>query len=294
MELIYTTTTDDLRLPGMHYPSDAKDMCVILIHGMSGFILENYFGHVLGETISQQRFGYMYTHNRGYAHINDIRTSEKKADGGYVTKRMGAVYERFAGCIEDIDAWLVKGRELGYKRFVIIGHSLGAPKVVHHYYKRKPTDVVGMVLLSPGDMAGLVRKPEYQPNFEELLEEARANVKDGKPEKLLSGKVWDWYVLSSQTFLDLFEEGGPADNLPILRNPDAFPELASVSVPVLCVMGEHDDVVIRSLPEDMELLKSKATAAISFENVIIPGANHGYEGKEEELVQSILTWLKNN
>ncbi len=293
MDLIFTRTSDDLNLPGFYYPADNKNLCVLFIHGMSGFILENYFGHVLGQELQKQGISYIFTHNRGYAHINDIRTSEKNAtDGGFKSKRNGAVYERFEGCVPDIEAWLEKVRELGYKHFVIIGHSLGGPKVVRHFYKNSPKDVVGVVLASPGDMVGLVRKTEYQPNYKELLEEARRNVEIGEPEKLLSGKVWDWYVLSSQTFLDLFEENGPADNLPLLRNPDKFPELEAINVPMLCLMGENDDVAIRTLEEDMELLKQKAINAPSFDTYLIPGANHGYDGKEKEFAEQILAWIK--
>ncbi len=292
MDLIYTTTSDDLKLPGMYYPVDNKNVCILFVHGMSGFILENYFGHILGIEAQKSGYGYIYTHNRGYAHINDIRTNEKSKDGGFVSKRMGAVYERFEGCIPDIDAWIEKGRELGYKRFIIIGHSLGAPKIVHHFYKKHPNDVTGMILASPGDMVGLVKKPEYQPNYEQLLSEARENVKNNQPEKLLTEKVWDWYTLSSQTFLDLFEEHGPADVLPLLRNPEVFTELASVNIPILCILGEKDDVAIRTLEEDLKLYKSKATTAPSFDTYILPGANHGYEGTELSFSKKVIDWTK--
>lgn len=292
MDLIFTTTSDDLNLPGIYYPTNSKDICILFVHGMSGFFLENYFGHVFGRLAQDYNFGYIYTHNRGYAHINDIRTSELKADGGFNSKRGGAVYERFEGCVPDIDAWLEKGRELGYKKFIVIGHSLGAPKIIHHFHKKRPSDVIGLVLASPGDMVGLVKKTEYQPNYLDLLHEARQNVVEGKPEKLLSGKVWDWYVLSSQTFLDLFEEGGPADVLPVFDNPEHFPELESVNVPIFCIMGEHDDIAIRTLEEDMELLKTKATNSPLFDTYLLPGANHGYEGKESEFAQKVIEWVK--
>lgn len=291
MDLIFTTTADDLKLPGFYYPVDNKNLCVLFVHGMSGFILENYFGHVLGQELQSNGVGYIFTHNRGYAHINDIRTSEKNPDGGFKSRRNGAVYERFEGCTPDIEAWLQKGRELGYKQFIVIGHSLGGPKVVHHFYKNQPNDVVGIVLASPGDMVGLVRKSEYQSNYQELLEEAKQNIENKEPEKLLSGKVWDWYVLSSQTFLDLFEENGPADNLPLLRNPDRFPELEAINVPTLCLMGENDDIAIRTLEEDIQLLKQKAVNAKSFDTYLIPGANHGYEGKEKEFAEQIIAFI---
>jgi len=293
MDLIFTTTSDDLNLPGLYYPADKNDICILFVHGMSGFFLENYFGHVFGRFAQEHNFGYIYTHNRGYAHINDIRTSERSDDGGFKSTRSGATYERFEGCVPDIEAWLEKGRELEYKKFIIVGHSLGGPKIVHHFYKKQPKDVIGMVLASPGDMVGLVKKVEYQPDYLELLEEARQNVVNGNPEKLLSGKIWGWYMLSSQTFLDLFEENGPADVLPVFDNPKHFPELEAVNIPIYCIMGEYDDIAIRTLEKDMELLKSKATQAPSFDTYLLPGANHSYEDKEREFAKKVIGWIKN-
>ena len=291
MDFIHTKTSDDLKLPGIYYPVDNKELCVLFVHGMSGFFLENYFGHVLGQQLQKIGIGYIFTHNRGYCHMNDISTSEKKEDSGFKTKRMGAVYERFEGCVPDIEAWLEKGRELGYKKFVVIGHSLGGPKVVHHYFKNKPRDVGGIIMASPGDMVGLVKKVEYQPDYEDLLAEAKMSVGSGNPEKILTGKIWESSDISAQTFLDLFEEGGPADNLPILRNPDRFLELESIDVPILCIMGEHDDIAIKTLLEDMALLKEKAIHSPSFKTHLLAGANHGYEGREKEFSEEIIKWI---
>lgn len=259
---------------------------------MSGNILENHFTHVLGETLSKNRIAFIYCHNRGYNHINDIPTKKIKKDGGYETIRIGATYERFSECIYDIDAWLKKTRNLGYKKLILLGHSLGCNKVVYYFHKKKPKNVVGIILASPPDMVGLIKKPEYQPNYKELLNEARENVKNGKPRKILSTKIWGWYHLSSQTFLDLFEENGPVDNLPVLRNPKKFPQLATINVPILGMMGENDDIAIRSLEEDLKLIKTKATGAPSFIKKFIPKANHNYERQEKVFSNVVLEWIE--
>ena len=116
------------------------------------------------------------------------------------------MYERFLESEYDIEAWLEKSRKLGYKRIILLGHSLGCNKVIHFYFKRRPTDVVGIILTSPPDIVGLAKLPRYQSNYPELLAEARKNIRDNRPRKKLSTQIWNWYELSSQTFLDLFEE----------------------------------------------------------------------------------------
>lgn len=133
----------------------------------------------------------------GYNLINDIPTREISENGGYKTKRIGATYEVFEECIFDIEAWMKEVGRLGYKKIIILGHSLGCNKTIYYFSQRKPKDVVGVVLASPPDMVGLFEKPEYQPNHKKLLKEALKNIKEGNPRKLVSGMIWDWYHLSS-------------------------------------------------------------------------------------------------
>lgn len=286
-------TSDGLRLQGVHYePRTSKNLCVLIVHGMSGNIIENYFADILGKTLAGNELGCIYGHNRGYNHTNDIATKKVKKEGGYETKRIGATYERFRDCIYDIDAWLKEVRKVGYKKIILLGHSLGCNKTLYYFHRKKPKDVVGIILASPPDMVGLVKKSEYQSNYKGLLKEARKNVKEGKQRKILSSMIWDWYHLSSQTFLDLFEENGPADNLSVLRNPKEFPELASINLPILAIMGEYDDIAIRTLQEDLDLTESKATGCSSFTKKFIPKASHNYDRQEQVFAESVLEWIK--
>lgn len=74
IEIRYVQTKDDLRLQGIHYDSGKYDTCVLLVHGMTGNFIENYFGHVLGQLLSRNGIRFIYSHNRGYNFINDIPT----------------------------------------------------------------------------------------------------------------------------------------------------------------------------------------------------------------------------
>src|SRR5437660_5808 len=105
MDFRYVRTKDDLRLMGVHYESDNKGTAVLAIHGMSGNIIENYFGHIIGTTLAENGIGFIFSHNRGYNHINDIATSQLQDKGGYKTVRIGVNYEIFEDCLLDIDAW---------------------------------------------------------------------------------------------------------------------------------------------------------------------------------------------
>lgn len=290
----YIWTEDNLRLQGLYYHPDNKNSCVIFVHGMSGNLMENYFGHVLGEFLANKGYGFLYSHNRGYNHINDIATRkiDKNLQNGHQKVRVGAAYEMFADCLWDIDAWIGDILSKGYQKIILMGHSLGCNKSIHYLYKKNITQIKALVLLSPPDMVANGKESGKSTHYYQLVAEARQNISLGQPRKLLAQKLWDWYNLSSQTFLDLFVDHCSADNLPLMRNPDQYPELAAINLPILSIMGEYDDIVVRSLEEDMVLLAQKAISATSFTKLLIAGANHCYEDKEQELARQIWKWIK--
>ena len=291
IKIRHIKTEDDLRLQGVEYEPEKKDICVLLVHGMSGNFIENYFASVLGEELAKEQIGFIYGHNRGYSHVNDINTSELIEKGGYKSRRIGAMYEIFTDCLLDIEGWMKKCRELGYKRIILAGHSLGVPKVIHYLNDRNTDNLVGILLLSPCDMVGVFKK--YHLNFEDLYKEARENVANREPRKLLNTQIWDWYTLSSQTFLSLFEEKSPVDNLPVHRPDDPFEKLAKIDLPILCIMGEYDDVGINNLEEDMNLISLKATNCPAFTKKFIPKASHVYDVQELQLATEIRGWINN-
>lgn len=286
LDVQYVQTSDGLKLQGMHYDSSNRELCVLVVHGMSGNFIENDFADVLGKTLATNKIGMLYGHNRGYNHINDITTKNGK------TIRVGAMYERFTDCVFDIEAWVNKVNEFGYKKIILLGHSLGCNKTIHYFSSSKPQNIVGVILASPPDMVGLFEKTEYQPNHKELLAEAKQNVNDGNPRKLVSGMVWDWYNLSSQTYIDLSQANGAVDNLPVRNSSNEFSELASINVPILGIMGEFDDIAINTLSEDLDLIASKATGTPSFTKKFIKGANHTYENEEQQFSDAVLEWIK--
>ncbi len=75
MKLLYVRTKDDLRLMGVHYEPREKDIAVLSIHGMSGNIMENYFGHVIGESLSKDGVGFIFSFAPGNGSLSWASTT---------------------------------------------------------------------------------------------------------------------------------------------------------------------------------------------------------------------------
>ena len=275
-------TEDGLKLPMVHFESNKKDICVICIHGMCGTIVDNYFATVWGKFLSSNDIGFIYEHNRGHSIENDILMK----DGSL--KRCGCMYEIFEDSIYDIDLAIRTAKEKGYKRIILLGHSYGCNKVIYYYYKKRP-DILGMILASAPDMVGshmLIQSDDYK----ELIQEAKQNIDNNDPTRLLHKMIENYMYMSSQTYYNWFKEDSNLDNLPIVRNNNKWNQFESIDVPILTFSGANEDDYYLQL----ELLKTKAINCNNFDYKIIDNTGHTYKGKEAEIARLLFEWININ
>ncbi len=275
-------TKDGLKLPMVHFESEAKDLCVICIHGMCGTIIDNYFATVWGKFLAEKNIGFLYEHNRGHSIENDIVMKDSSF------KRCGCMYEIFEDCLLDIDLAIETARELGYKKIILLGHSFGCNKVIYYYYKRKP-DILGIVLASAPDMVGI--HISVQPDYKELLKEAKENIDNNKSTKLLHKMIEDDYMyMSSGTYYNWYNENSMLNNLPVISNPKHWEQFESIDVPIFSFSGGDEEEYYKQF----ELLKRKAISCPTFEYKIIQSTGHTYNFKEKEIGSLIYNWIKKN
>ena len=272
-------TSDDIKLPMVHYFSSNKDVCVICIHGMCANFADNYFASIWGKHLSENGIGFIYEYNRGH----DIENDLVKKDGTFL--RCGTMYEIFEDSIMDIDLAITVAKEKGYKRIILLGHSYGCNKVIYYYYKKRP-ELLGIILASAPDMVG--SHITNQPDYKELLKEAKENIDSGNPTKLLSKMVEDYMYMSSETYYNWFHENSNIDNLPVIANPKCWIQFSKIDVPILTFSGSLEEEHYLQL----ELLKEKALRCKSFEYKIIENTGHTYRNKELEIANLISDWIE--
>lgn len=274
-------TVDGLMLPMVHFESKEKDVCIICIHGMCGTIVDNYFATVWGKILSEKNIGFIYEHNRGHSIENDIVMN----DGSF--KRCGCMYEIFEDCIYDIDLAIQTAKDKGYKKIILLGHSYGCNKVIYYYYKKHP-NILGIILASAPDMIGshLLVEPDYK----ELLEEAKKNIDNNEPQKLLHKMIEDYMYMSSLTYYNWYNKNSNLNNLPVISNKEHWEQFETIDVPVLTFSGSNEEDYYQHL----DLLKDKALNCNNFEYKIIDNTGHTYKNKEKEIANLIFDWINKN
>lgn len=206
-------------------------------------------------------------------------------DGSF--KRCGCMYEIFEDCIYDIDLAIQTAKDKGYKKIILLGHSYGCNKVIYYYYKKHP-NILGIILASAPDMIGshLLLEPDYK----ELLSEAKKNIDNNEPAKLLHKMIEDYMYMSSLTYYNWYNENSNLDNLPVIFNKEHWKQFETIDVPILTFSGSNEEDYYQHL----DLLKDKALNCNNFEYKIIENTGHTYKNKEKEIANLIFEWINKN
>jgi len=283
MNIIDIKNSQGIILKGCLFDVSHKDICVLFVPGMAGNIIENKFIQILAEEFQKKGIGFVCGHNQGSFHIVDL-----PCDNQEEFVRKGVAFEKFDDCISDIDAYINFIIKLGYKRIVLIGHSLGANKVIYYLSHNKSNLIKCYVLLGAPDMAEEVNLIVGK---DKLIDEAKKNIKNGEPDKMLSKLIWDYYILSSARFIDLIENEH-SHNLPITSGVGSFEQLKSIQLPLLAVAGERDDSCSNDIEKYLSVLIERSEFA--GEQAIIKNAGHTYVGQEKELFNVIYKFISCN
>ena len=274
IDLLYEYTDDNLMLQGTYFDSNKKDVCILFIHGQAQSIVGNEFAYKWGKYFSSNGISFLYGHNRGYDFINYM--SDK--NGNFVYN--GATFELFEDSLKDIQVWVNKIKELGYKKIVLFGHSFGCNKALY-YLSKYQNDIDGVIFASAPDMVGITKIEEA--NFDELYNESISCSEN----KILSKLVCGTDYISTKTFINQTTENTPIDNFPIERNPEIFEQLSKISIPILSFCGSDEYPTYLK----QELLKEKAINCNDYSFKIIENTNHFYKNKEAEVSKMIKQWI---
>ena len=189
-------TADNERLHGLLFtpPSDDSDTALVFIHGVAmNFYLPPLA--TFGQELAQRQYHCFVINTRGHDWIARV---------GNLTKFGGSAYENLDDCLLDFDGALDYLAKQGYRRFVFVGHSLGAIKSIIYQGTRQREDVVSVVSCSAPKQF-YSERISRQAGFRETIEKAETMIAEGRGEELLSIAVGATPgIFSARTHLDKY------------------------------------------------------------------------------------------
>jgi pimeloyl-ACP methyl ester carboxylesterase len=259
-ELVTLRTTDSVRLQGIVFrASKPRQSALLLVHGYAGTFYGAYFAK-LGEAAA-------------HAGFDTLALNMRDHDAGPKSSS-------FTDNQTDIAAGAAYLRELGHKRLVLLGQSMGTNRVLYYQAASGDPDITATVLVSgPGDLfewnVWQFGKEKTQASVDEALNLQRA----GREEELMMvdlgpiGKA----LYSARYLLSM---RGPD------RRSNPYLNLAKVKNPVLIVQGSADKLIEKDIAKRLQMAAGPTAVSAS-----IDGAGHGFENYESLLCEKVLSWL---
>jgi pimeloyl-ACP methyl ester carboxylesterase len=269
-QLLSFKTSDKETLHGLLFAprEQASDLALLMVHGVAmNFYLPPL--PTIGLALAARGYHCFVINTRGHDWI---------ARAGNLTKFGGAAYETFEASAMDFDGALERLSGLGYKRFILVGHSLGCIKSLLYQGNRRRNDVIGVISCSCPRQFYSARAEE-QPEFKQLMANAEEMVAQDKGEEFL----WAWTsgsmgIFSARTYVNKY--GRHEIN-------DVRPHAGRLGCPHLAIAGGAEHAFF---PRYAKEIAEAGGASASYK--IVPGSNHFYTNHEPEVVDIIADWLK--
>jgi pimeloyl-ACP methyl ester carboxylesterase len=266
---LVTIQTPTIPIDGAYHTPDSGTPhgAVLLFHGNT---MNFYTGmsRFLPPVLTKLGFACLAFNRRGHDVIT-TRNSRAAEGGAFQTTAEALEDNRLAA------QWLAAK---GFPAPVVIGHSNGGMLGTQHVVDHPQTPA--LVLLSAGrggrtSMQASGDRDRVGPGeqFPEILAQAQAAVKAGRPQELLFMPGW-WWVIGAESFLDRAE-----------TVPSTVELAAKIKCPVFCIRGGLE-------PRDRYPAEEYAAAAAGPCKVeIVPDCDHFYNGHEDVVAAHVAAWL---
>lgn len=282
-KLVKFYASDGLELDGLIWEAENSKKCLVHIHGMAGNFYENPFIVHVCQKANKQGLSVLSFNNRGHELMADSIVLNK---GKLKSKITGSIHESPETFTLDVRAALNFLEKLGYKEFIIEGHSLGCHKALFTALELKNRqNISGLILLSPWETIGLQKK-ELKKGFEKALKIAEKLVLQGKGSELMP--KWSFIMpLSAKTFLEYFESKTKMNVFEFNDLEWNAKELRETGKPILIVYGTKNESTVNP-KKAVEIVSKKArnVTAKTIEN-----ASHSYRGYEKQLAKTVIEWI---
>ncbi len=291
MEVIYFLATDGIKLDGLLYTCKQKTEDIILsIHGMGSNCMKKR-ETTIAKLANENNIDYFCFNNRG---SELIKYTRRYTEGKREKDLGGTSFEDVLEGYEDITGAIIKLKELGYKNIYLQGHSLGCTKIVYTYSELKDeqdemlNNIKGIILNSLIDIPRTL-KIYLRDNFNKYLEYAEEKEKNEKEIEMMPKEAFI-HPISVKTFLRYARDYKDI-NFANYGEDKELKKLNDIDVPLFMRWGNINEMIVQT-PEELVDIMNYTITNPNKDIYYIYGANHSYEGKEEELAKQIIEFIR--
>jgi len=280
MVSVLSITADKLKLGGRLFEYNGnKENIILHIPGMAGDIYDAPYYAPMTENYPKNRVSFLAGETRSY--------HEKETKGKEYTS------ELFEDSLLDIDCWIKLVVQLGYENIWLQASSLGPTKIVNWYFKRKPTNIAGLIFLSPSDMVGLVHDKEGIKDHQIMISEAKKMALSGKGTEEISHLLWGVKTLTTNAYLSLFGDNSEAAIFNYGDPSLGWEKINSIDIPVLSFTCTNDDGIfpVIDVHKAMRMLSKELINCQRKRLIVYEDWDHDFNGLWDKIINDTLDFI---
>lgn len=276
MKRLDIATQSGTVLTGVLFPAVTADTVVIAITGVHGNFHSNPFYYNIGNTLSDSGIDFIYAQTRDAFGQDEIVNTVSG-----LPEYVGSFNEDFTKSEEDIAAYVDYAYKAGYKKIILAAHSLGVNKAIYYLSRNFDTRISKFIFLSPANIKHLTSVVTDEQR--QLVLEFR---EQGKGQEMLPFPLLGWLPCIADTAYQwLYTD--TLDNVHVEADRD-FSQVEKIIHTGALIIGTYDRFTYGDPSGFLRNINDHMQSADDNELIFIQRTGHTYQGKEQELAESIL------
>ena len=285
MNIIKAITKRGLELKGAIYGDNSNDTVLIMMTGISSNVFQNDLLDATGKLLSQNGITTII------GHASDSFSCFSYTDRSTGRPRFTGTFDAdFDVVYEDVETWVLKAKDMGFKRIILGGHSLGSNKIINYLGNTKDDYIDYYIVSAPID---IMHWKTVMPNVDESFSMAQSWVKTGRGDDILPMLFGGFSPMTANTVLGFFNAEN-LKNCPVLSGEGETNSLYNIKPNGTFIIGSKDSVTGDSPKEFMEQLNKWTKNPNANQVIEIEGASHIFFGKHDIYAETILNCIKNH
>ncbi len=285
MEIIKAITKRGLELKGAIYENDTDDVALVLLSGICSNVFQNDLLDETGKLLSKNGITTIigHTHDSFSCFAYTDHSIGKQVHSGVFRDEFQMVFE-------DVETWVLKAKEMNFKKIILAGHSLGSNKIINYMGNTKDDFVDYFIVSSPID---IMHWWSVMPNIDKCFDIAKTWVENDRGDDILPFMFGGFSPMTAKTVLGFYNAEN-LKNCPVLSKQGETKSLYNIKPNGSFVIGSKDSVTGDSPKAFMEQLNNWTKNPNQNQVIVVDGASHIFYNMQKTYAQTLLNCIQNH
>ena len=283
MEIVSIQTPRGLILKGAMWGDTSMNTVVIMMSGICSNVFQNELLPEAGKVLSKNGIAFIAgqaTDAFSFISYSNIKTGKQTTTG--------VVTDDFSMAYEDVESYVKYAKDLGFKKIILAGHSLGSNRVIHYLANTTDEYVDNFILSAPVDLKHFF---DIIPDKEMYFDTAQKFVDEGRGKDILPFAFMGFSPMTANTLL-AFYNAENLKNCPVISGDGETRSLSQIKVNGAFIIGACDSMTNKNAEGFIRKINSYCKNLEKNRIVVVPNASHIYYAKHNEHACAVLDCVK--